>query len=142
MLFLWIKVLHIASFVCWFAVLFYLPRLFVYHVMTEDKPGIERFKVMERKLLRGIGNPAMIATLVFGIWLVALNSDAYLTQNWFWAKMVLVTLLVGYHHICVRHFKRLRDDQNQKTHTYFRVFNEIPVFLLLGIVILVIVRPF
>ena len=97
----WIEVLHIVSVVCWFSVLFYLPRLFVYHAATEDEAGNERFKIMERKLLCGIGNPAMIATLVFGIWLASLAPDYYLNQGWFLVKVGLVLLLTGYHHMCV-----------------------------------------
>lgn len=141
-MFLWVKALHIISVVCWFAALFYLPRLFVYHAMAEDEISKERFKVMERRLLRGIANPSMIATFIFGIWMVYLNWAYYQSQLWFWVKMVLVAVLTVYHHMCVHYFKRFRDDETPASHVYFRWFNEFPVFLLIGIVILVVVRPF
>ena len=138
----WIEVLHIVSVVCWFSVLFYLPRLFVYHAETEDAAGNERFKVMERKLLRGIGNPAMIATLVFGIWLASLAPDYYLAQGWFWVKVSLVLLLTGYHHMCVYYMKKFRDDKNTRSQKFYRWFNEVPVVFLIAIVSMVVVRPF
>ncbi len=139
---LWIKAFHIISVVSWMAALFYLPRLFVYHTLSEDQISRERFKIMERKLLRGIANPAMGATFIFGIWMSWLLWDYYSTQAWYWCKLGLVTLLTFYHHACVAYFKQLRDDRCQKTHVFFRVFNELPVFLLIGIVILVVVKPF
>ncbi len=141
-MFAWIKAFHIISVVAWFAALFYLPRLFVYHSMAEDEIGKERFKVMERKLLRAIANPAMISTYIFGIWMVYLNWGFYKTQTWFWVKMSLVLILTVYHHMCVRYFKKFRDDIVPANHLFFRVFNEIPVFILVGIVIMVVVRPF
>lgn len=141
-MFLWVKALHIISVVCWFAALFYLPRLFVYHSMAEDEIGKERFKVMERKLLRAIANPAMIATYIFGIWMVVLNWQYYQSQTWFWIKMVFVILLTTYHHMCVHYFKRFQKNEMPGNHIYFRWFNEFPVLLLIGIVIMVVVRPF
>ena len=131
----------IIAVICWFAALFYLPRLFVYHAMSEDEISIERFKVMQRKLYRGIANPSMIATIIFGLWLVTLV-PAYLNEIWFQLKAGLVLLLVGYHHMCLSHMKRLAEDRNDKTHVYFRIFNEVPVLILVGIVILVVVKPF
>ena len=86
----WVLAFHIISVICWFAALFYLPRLFVYHAMSEDQISIERFKVMQRKLYRGIANPSMIATVVFGVWLVSMAPEAYLSQTWFQIKAVLV----------------------------------------------------
>jgi putative membrane protein len=139
---LWIKAFHIIAVITWMAALFYLPRLFVYHVMSEDDISRERFKIMERKLLRGIANPSMIAVFVFGGWMIWLGWDYYATQTWFWGKMVLVTLMAIYHHACVAYWKQLRDDRCTKSHKFFRVFNELPVFLLFGIVILVVVKPF
>ena len=139
---LWIKAFHIIAVISWMAALFYLPRLFVYHVMSEDEISRERFKIMERKLLRGIANPAMIAVFVFGIWLSWLGWGYYSGQTWYWCKLVLVALLAGYHHACVAYWKQLRDDRCQKSHVFFRVFNELPVLLLIGIVILVVVKPF
>ena len=138
----WLLSFHIIAVVCWFAALFYLPRLFVYHAMSEDEISIERFKVMERKLYRGIATPSMIATLIFGGWIVTLAPDYYLQQGWFHAKLALVLLLIGYHHICLAHMKKLAAGTSDKSHKYFRVFNEIPVLFLFAIVILVIVKPF
>ena len=137
----WVLAFHIIAVICWFAALFYLPRLFVYHAMSADEISIERFKVMQRKLYRGIANPSMIATIIFGLWLVTLV-PAYLNEIWFQLKAGLVLLLVGYHHMCLSHMKRLAEDRNDKTHVYFRVFNEAPVLILVGIVILVVVKPF
>jgi len=142
MAFLWIKAFHIISVISWMAALFYLPRLFVYHSMSEDEISRERFKIMERKLLRAIANPAMIAAYTFGIWMSWLNWAYYSTQTWYWCKIALVILLTGYHHACVVYFKQFRDDRCTKSHKFFRVFNELPVFFLIGIVILVVVRPF
>jgi putative membrane protein len=142
MTFLWLKAFHIVAVVSWFAALFYLPRLFVYHTMSEDTPSRERFKIMERKLLRGIANPAMIVVFILGSWMSYLNWDYYSHATWYWCKLFLVGLVTIYHHACVGYFKQLRDDKCQKSHTFFRVFNELPVFLLIGIVIMVVVRPF
>lgn len=138
----WIEVAHIVSVVCWFAALFYLPRLFVYHALAEDRISIERFKVMERKLSRGIASPAMVATLVFGIWLASLAPDYYLHQGWFLAKVALVALLIVYHHACLYLLRRFRNDDNTRSPTFYRWFNEIPVLFLIAIVALVVVRPF
>ncbi|MGK9065851.1 protoporphyrinogen oxidase HemJ [Stutzerimonas chloritidismutans] len=141
MLYLWVKALHIVSVVCWFAGLFYLPRLFVYHAMSEDSLSRDRFKVMERKLYRGIMLPSMIATLAFGIWMIALN-PALFSGGWLHAKLALVVLLIGYHHLCGAQLKRFARDENQRSHVFYRWFNEFPVLLLLAIVILVVVKPF
>ncbi len=141
MLYLWIKALHIVALVCWFAGLFYLPRLFVYHAMSEDTPSRERFCVMERKLYRGIMGPAMIATLLFGGWLAWLN-PAWFTQGWMHAKLTLVVLLIGYHHMCGAQVKRFARGEKGRSHVFYRWFNEIPVLILLAIVILVVVKPF
>jgi putative membrane protein len=139
---LWIKAFHIISVISWMAALFYLPRLFVYHCMSEDEISRERFKIMERKLLRGIANPAMIATFIFGIWMSWLGWEYYSAQIWYWCKILLVAMLTGYHHACAVYYKQLRDGRCTKSHKFFRVFNELPVFLLTGIVILVVVKPF
>jgi putative membrane protein len=141
MLYLWVKALHIIAMVCWFAGLFYLPRLFVYHASADDAPSQERFCVMERKLYRGIMNPSMIATLVFGGWLLYLN-PAWLQQGWLHAKLLLVVLLVAYHHVCGAQLKRFARGENVRGHVFYRWFNEVPVLFLLAIVILVVVKPF
>lgn len=137
---LWIKAFHIIAVVCWFAALFYLPRLFVYHVMSDDKESNERFKIMERKLYRGIAVPSMLATIILGAWMSHLGWAYYSTATWFWIKIALVFMLVGYHHVCAAHLKRFARDANTKSHVYFRWFNEIPVFFLIAIVILVVVK--
>jgi protoporphyrinogen IX oxidase len=138
----WIEALHIISVVCWFAALFYLPRLFVYHAMAEDSVSIERFIIMERKLYRGIATPAMIASLFFGMLLSGPEIVYYLSHRWFLSKLILVLLLVIYHVACWMYMCRFRDKRNRHSHTFFRWFNEIPVLLLTGIVVLVVVRPF
>lgn len=139
---LWIKAFHIISVVCWFAALFYLPRLFVYHSMSEDKLSQERFEIMERKLYRGIATPSMIATLVLGITLAASNWEYFRGAHWFQAKIALVIVLLGYHHICGGYIRKLKDGYKPHGHVFFRWFNEFPVLLLIGMVILVVVRPF
>jgi len=116
--------------VCWFAVLFYLPRLFVYHSMSDDEISKERFKVMERKLIRGIGNPSMIATFILGIWLVSYSWDYYKASSWFWLKIALVVLLAIYHHTCIYIWKQFCLDKNARSHIFYRWFNEFPVLLL------------
>lgn len=138
---LWLKSLHIIAMVCWFAGLFYLPRLFVYHAMSEDRVSRDRFVIMERKLFWGITTPAAAATLFFGIWLLLDNMDYFLAWWWMQVKLALVALLLVYHGFCWVHMKSLRDDRNERTHVFFRVFNELPVFLLAAIVILIVVKP-
>lgn len=142
MLYLWIKAFHIIAIVCWFAGLFYLPRLFVYHAMSEDQVSRERFALMERKLYRGIMLPSMIATLGLGIWLIALNPSLFSSGGWLHAKLTLVVLLIAYHHMCGAQLKRFARGENTRSHVFYRWFNEIPVFFLLAIVILVVVKPF
>ncbi|MBT8115523.1 MAG: protoporphyrinogen oxidase HemJ [Arenicella sp.] len=136
---LWIKALHIIAVICWMAGIFYLPRLFVYHAMAEDEVSRERFKVMERKLYRGIMEPASIATLVFGIWLWL----GYGFQgSWLNLKLGLVVLLLIYHFWCGYMVRRFARDEVTHGHVFFRFANELPVLLLVGIVILVVVKPF
>ena len=141
MLYLWLKALHIVAMVCWFAGLFYLPRLFVYHVMSEDRLSRERFEAMERKLYRGIMTPAMLLTLGLGIGMLVMVPE-WLSQGWMHAKLTLVLLLVGYHHACGAIRKRLARGENTRSHVFYRWFNEVPVLILLAVVILVVVRPF
>lgn len=142
MLYLWLKALHIVAIVCWFAGLFYLPRLFVYHAMSEDQASQERFQIMERKLYRGIMTPSMIATLIFGIGMVAMNPGLFASGGWLHAKLALVVVLIGYHHMCGAQLKRFARNENTRSHVFYRWFNEFPVLLLLAIVILVVVKPF
>ena len=141
MLFLWLKAFHIVAVICWFAALFYLPRLFVYHADAKDQVSNERFKRMERKLYRGIANPSMLATIGLGAWMIY-NNPAYLTYGWMQVKLALVALIIVYHFLCKKHLNAFLNDNNSKSHTYFRWFNEAPVLVLTAIVILVVVKPF
>ncbi|WP_027330500.1 protoporphyrinogen oxidase HemJ [Marinimicrobium agarilyticum] len=138
---LWVKAFHLIAVVCWFAALFYLPRLFVYHAMSEDTTSRERFKVMERKLYRGIATPSLIATVLLGLWLSSGNWDYYRESGWYWLKMTLVAILVVYHFVCGQFLVQFREDRCQRSHVFFRWFNEFPVFLLIGIIILAVVKP-
>ncbi len=137
---LWIKAFHIAFVVCWFAGIFYLPRLFVYHAQSEDPAVRAQLLVMERKLFRFI-TPLAVLAVLFGGWLTALNLSYYLGQPWFIAKLLLVVLLIAYHWQCGRYIARFARDEITQSHVFFRWFNESPVLLLFGIVILVVVRP-
>ncbi len=141
-MFLILKALHLIAVICWFAVLFYLPRLFVYHSMTEDEAGKERFKIMERKLYRAIGTPSIIAVFVFGGWLLGSNWAEYMKSGWVHAKLTLVILLTGYHHVCGAYVKKFARDEMNKSEKFFRIFNEIPVVFLIAIVLLAVVKPF
>ena len=136
---LWIKALHIVFMVTWFAGLFYLPRLFVYHAMTEDAAGRERFKVMERKLYYGIMTPGAVLTVVFGAWLWL---GYGVTGGWLHAKLVLVAVLVAYHLWCGKLRSDFQRDRNVRSHVWLRWFNEVPVVILLAVVILAVVKPF
>ncbi len=138
---LWIKAFHIMAVVTWFAGLFYLPRLFVYHAMSDDEISQERFKIMERKLYRGITTPSMIAVIALGLWLIYLT-PGFLQMGWLHAKLTLVAILVVYHLYCGHLVKQFRDNRNQRSHRFYRVFNEFPVFILIGAVILAVVKPF
>lgn len=142
MLYLWLKAFHVIAVICWFAGLFYLPRLFVYHAMSEDRTSHERFCVMERKLYRGIMTPSMIATLLLGGGMIALNPGLFASGGWLHAKLTLVLLLVFYHFGCGSLLKRFALERNTHGHIFYRWFNEVPVLMLLGIVILVVVKPF
>lgn len=140
---LWVKALHIIFVVTWFSAMFYLPRLFVYHAMTEDQAGKERFKVMERKLYRGIMTPSAVLTLILGIWLVSYYPlEQIASMAWLHAKLTLVLLLFAYHGICGSMVRKFAADKNERSHTYYRWFNELPVLALIAIVILVVVKPF
>lgn len=143
-MYLWIKALHIVAVVTWFAALFYLPRLYVYHAMARDKgeqKAIDYFSVMERKLYRGIMTPSMIAVIVLGGWLLYLMPQ-WLGMGWLHAKLALVLLLVIYHHACLVYLKQFAAGRCRRTHVFFRWFNELPVIALLAIVILVVLKPF
>lgn len=139
---LWIKAFHIIFVVTWFAGLFYLPRLFVYHADATDGISNERFKIMERRLMimTHIGGAL---SLLFGVWLLVGWRMGLLTgSGWFHAKLALVFVLLGYHYACARLVKIFRDDRNTRSAKFYRVFNEAPSILLIAIVLLAIVKPF
>ena len=138
---LWIKAFHVVAMVCWFAGLFYLPRLFVYHAMSTDSVSQARFVVMERKLYRGIMWPSLIATWALGIWLVALGWDYYRTQTWLLIKVFLVIALTYYHLWCGAIRSQMSTDAGYKSHVWFRWFNEVPVIALILVCVPVIVKP-
>jgi len=138
---LWIKAFHIIAVVCWFAGLFYLPRLFVYHSESQDEISHDRFVIMARRLYNGIMMPSMIAGVVLGLWLLVLVWPAYGHQAWLHAKLALVLLLLAYHLYCNRLRIALAERRSQHSSRYFRIFNELPVLALVVIVILVVVKP-
>jgi putative membrane protein len=143
-LYLWLKALHLLAVISWMAGMLYLPRLFVYH--TKVAPGSEAsemFKVMERKLMRGIMLPAMVATWVLGLWL-AVYTEAFTSGNggWLHAKLGLVLLLSGVHGMLSKYRKAFARDANVKSERYFRILNEVPALLMVGIVLLVVLKPF
>lgn len=140
----WLKAFHVISVIAWMAGLLYLPRLFVYHAQT--KPGSEQsetFKVMERRLLRGIMNPAMVAAYVFGI-LVLLTPEMIdnWRSGWFHAKVGLIMAVTVFHHALARWRKTFAADANSRPARFYRLMNEVPTVILIGIVILVVVKPF
>jgi putative membrane protein len=137
---LWVKAFHIIFVVTWFAGLFYLPRLFVYHAMAEDAVGRQRFEVMERKLYYGIMAPGAVLTIVFGLWLWLW--PGYVSGGWLHAKLVLVALLVGYHLWCGKLIRDFKENRSTRSHVWYRWFNEVPTVILLAVVILAVVKPF
>jgi putative membrane protein len=136
---LWLKAFHVVFVVTWFAGLFYLPRLFVYHVATRDAPGVARFLVMERRLFFLMSVGAVLAVL-FGTAML-ISAPAYLAMGWLRAKLLLVAGLVGYHACCYRLMLRLRAGQNAHSQRWYRLFNELPTLFLVAIVVLAVVKP-
>ncbi|WP_082108856.1 protoporphyrinogen oxidase HemJ [Azospirillum thiophilum] len=142
MLYEWIKALHVISIIAWMAGLLYLPRLFVYHCdAPAGSDASERFKVMERRLLRAIMNPAMIAAYVFGIAMIVLTPE-WLKQGWLHAKLLFVLLLTASHMMMARWRRDFAEDRNSRPQRFYRIANEVPTLLMIGIVIFVIVKPF
>lgn len=139
---LWIKAFHVIFVVTWFAGLFYLPRLFVYHSMSEDAISRERFKVMERKLFWGIMTPGAIVTILFGLWPLLQDLPYYATAGWLQLKLVLVGGLILYHVWCGKLLADFRHDRNMHDHVWYRWFNEVPVLFLVAIILLAVVKPF
>jgi|SRR5882724_2336713 len=141
--YLWIKAFHIVSVVAWMAGLLYLPRLFVYHAEAAvGSPQSDTFKVMERRLLRGIMNPAMGAAYIFGILLLLTPGVVDWAMGWVYVKLTLVVILTIYHHSLARWRKAFATDANKHPARFYRLMNEVPTVILVGIVILVVVKPF
>ena len=138
----WLKAFHIIGVVAWFAGLFYLPRLFVYHASAGDAVSRERFQVMEAKLYRIIMRPAMIVAVVFGLVTLALGWSAFAASGWLWLKLAAVVALLGYHHYCGRLIRDFAAGETPHSERFLRIFNEVPALLLILIVVLVVVKPF
>lgn len=136
---LYIKAFHIIFMVTWFAGLFYLPRLFVYHTQSDDQTSRERFKIMERKLFFGIMTPGGVLTIGFGLWLM-LGYGA--TGGWLHAKLTLVAVLIAYHIYLGKLVNDFKHDRNTRGHVFYRWLNEFPVVIIIPIIILAVVRPF
>ena len=142
----WIKAFHIIAVIAWLAGMLYLPRLFVYHCAAEQgSVQSETFKVMERRLLRAIINPAMIATWILGLWLAWLGPDSrygWFASGWLIAKLALVLLLSALHGLFARWVKDFGSDQNRHSQKFYRIINEVPTVLMIAIVLLVVLKPF
>jgi putative membrane protein len=140
-LYLWLKAFHVIAVIAWMAGMLYLPRLFVYHCEAEvGSKQSEIFKVMERRLLRAIINPAMVLTWVLGLWLAF--DGGFLKSGWFHGKLLLVLILSGLHGFLARCVRDFAADANVRSQRFYRILNEVPALLMVGIVILVIVKPF
>ena len=137
---LWLKAFHVIFVVTWFAGLFYLPRLFIYHVTATDSPSLERFVVMERRLF-GIMTIGGTLAVVFGLSMIV-TAPAYLQMGWLHVKLTLVALLIGYHIWCHRLMVALAEGKNRRSERWLRLFNEAPALFLIAIVILAVVKPF
>ncbi|OUS28516.1 TIGR00701 family protein [Gammaproteobacteria bacterium 45_16_T64] len=139
-----VKAFHIIAVICWFAGLFYLPRLYVYHVQAlneGDTKGSERFKLMERKLYRGIMTPSAVIALVLGLWMLVDRWDSYFSHaTWMHIKLTLIILLLGYHHACGIFRKKFDNDANTRSEKFYRMFNEFPVLILVAVVILAVLK--
>ena len=142
----WLKAFHIIAVIAWMAGMLYLPRLFVYHCAAEKgSVQSETFKVMERRLLRGIINPAMIAAIALGLWLAWLGPDSrygWFASGWLWAKIALVLALSAVHGLFARWVKGFAADSNPNSQRFYRFINEVPTVLMIAIVILVVLKPF
>ena len=138
----WFLALHIICFTAWMAGMFYLPRLYVYHCQT--RPGdveSERFKVMERRLLKQIINPAMIGTFIFGVLLILTPGAVNWSAAWWWVKIAALVMMFGFHGACSRWRRDFLNDANRRSETFYRVANEVPTILFIIIVIAVVVKP-
>lgn len=138
---LWLKAFHIVFVVCWFAGLFYLPRILVYFAASEHPETRAQLAVMARRLY-GFVTPFMVLAIGFGVAMMALNPDYYLQARWLWVKLVGVAFLVGYHVQCGRYVRAVNADTDSRSHVFYRFFNEVPVLFLFAIVLLVVLKPF
>ncbi len=138
---LWIRALHIIFMVCWFAGLFYLPRIFVNYAASEHPDTRRHLAEMARRLYRFV-TPFMWLTAAFGITLITVNHQYYLSATWMWLKLAGVAFLIVYHFQCGRYVKRINADEDHHTHVFYRFFNEVPVLFLFAIVFLVVLKPF
>ena len=141
MLYLWLKALHIIFVVCWFAGIFYLPRIMVYYASSEHHETRLQLAVMARELYRFV-TPLAVIAVIMGLALIGLNLNYYLSAGWLWVKLLAVLCLVIYHYYCGRLVKAIEADEDRHSHVYFRVFNEVPVLFLFLIVILAVLKPF
>jgi putative membrane protein len=138
---LWLKAFHIIFVVCWFAGLFYLPRIFVYYAASEHQVVRAQLAVMSRKLYRFV-TPFMIIAIALGLAMIATNPDYYLQSKWMWAKLGGVAVLFVYHLQCGRYVYAINNNLNKRSHVFYRFFNEVPVLFLFVIVILAVLKPF
>lgn len=138
---LWLKAFHIIFFVCWFAGLFYLPRIFVYYAASEHSETRRQLAVMARRLYRFV-TPFMVIVIALGLAMIAHNPDYYLRAGWMWVKLAGVTFLVFYHLQCGRYVRAINADSDRHGHVFYRFFNEVPVLFLFGIVLLAVLKPF
>ncbi len=138
---LWLRAFHIIFVVCWFAGLFYLPRIFVYFAASENSDTRRQLAVMARKLYRFV-TPFMVLAIAFGLGIISLAPDYYLSAGWLWLKLAGVAFLVVYHFQCGRYVRAINADADHHGHVFYRFFNEIPVFFLFGIVFLAVLKPF
>ena len=138
---LWLRAFHIVFVVCWFAGLFYLPRIFVYFAASENSDTRRQLAIMSRKLYRFV-TPFMVLAIAFGIGMISLAPDYYLSAAWLWLKIAGVAFLVIYHFQCGRYVRAINADSDHHSHVFYRFFNEIPVLFLFGIVFLAVLKPF
>jgi putative membrane protein len=138
---LWLKAFHIIFVVCWFAGLFYLPRIFVYYAASEHTETRQQLAVMARRLYRFV-TPFMIIAIALGFAMIARNFEYYLHAKWMWLKLAGVTFLVVYHFQCGRYVHAINKNTDKHSHVFYRFFNEVPVLFLFGIVLLVVLKPF
>ncbi len=138
---LWLKAFHIIFVVCWFAGLFYLPRIFVYYAATEQAAVREQLAVMARRLYRFV-TPFMIIAIALGLAMILQNPDYYLGAGWMWLKLAGVVCLVAYHFVCGHYVRAINARRNERDHVFYRFFNEVPVLFLFAIVLLAVLKPF